>query len=307
MKDLVSIALFVKVAKHKSFSEAAKRLGVSVSTVSRKVSQLEQSLGVRLIERSTRRLRLTHVGESYYELCQLGIEEFESASLMVNNCQVEADGILRLSVPPSLDKCLVIPLVSQFQEKYPKVRIRIWSSDQKLNLIDDGIDLALRVGKLKDSNLVARKLLDYRHILVASPGYLKKSGYPEVPTDLNEHRLISFTEWYGDTNWTFTRGSVSEVHTVSEDLALNDYIGLQMSAEADNGITELPSIICHNSLSKGTLVEVLPEWKFSPFRSTQTVTLSAVYPSKRHLSSLVRLFKDFCVDNINDILKLEAV
>ncbi|MFK5947310.1 MAG: LysR substrate-binding domain-containing protein [Methylococcales bacterium] len=303
MKDLFSIALFVKVVQLKSFSEVSRRVGVSVSTVSRKVSQLEESLGARLLERSTRKLRLTQIGQEYFELCQRGINEFEAASLMVNNHQTETEGVLRISVPPSLDKCLVLPLVARFQTQFPKVRIRIWATDRKVNLIEDGVDIALRVGELKDSSLVARKLLKYRHILVASPTYIEKMGMPKYPSELSQHSLLSFTESFGDANWKFMKDGVTEIHKVHERLALNDHVGIQIAAESDLGITEIPSIICGEALHAKRLIEVLPDWQFCAMCHSSHVTLSAVYPCKQNLSRSVRMFKDFCVENINDVVK----
>ena len=299
--DLNSMAMFTKVVEYKSFTEASRRTGIPVSTISRRIALLEKSLNVRLLERSTRKLRLTELGHEYYEHCCRAMQELETANLIIHDRQTEVSGLLRISVPPSLEKCLVIPLVIRFQALYPKARIRIWVTNQKMNLVEDNIDLALRVGGLEDSSLIARKLIEYRHILVASPRYLKKFGAPKHPLELEKHRLICFNDWYGSTTWRFAKGNKKEKLDVKETLSINDFIGAQFAAEADLGITELPSIICNHALQEKKLIEVLPDWHFSPL-SEFKIKLYFVYPSNRNLSRLVKLFKDYCVDQAENIL-----
>ena len=193
------------------------------------------------------------------------------------------------------------PLLAGFQTRYPQARIRVWINPQKLDLIADGIDIALRVGDLRDSTLIARRLLLYRHVLVASREYLKRAGIPDTPSDLHQHRLIAFCNRYDDIVWHFRRNEKAEKITLVESLSMNDFTGIQLAAEAHQGITEIPAIICADALSRGDLLEVLPEWSFSPFNTPQ-VALYAVYPSNRHLPQLVRLFKDYCVENIHKIV-----
>ncbi len=291
--DLNAMALFVKVAEHKSFSAASRRLGVPISTVSRKVSELEKTLGVRLLERSTRQLRLTELGQAYYVYCRRGLEEIETGTLMLNERQAEIAGTLRLSVPPGLADRLVVPLVSAFQANYPAVTVRIMVTERNVDFIQDAVDLALRVGELKDSSLVARPLIHYRHVLVCAPAYLDRFGAPGHPRDLPGHRMITFGGWFDDVSLKLA--SHGRVYTVRIGgvLALNDYAGILHATEAGQGIAEIPSIICGEALHNGRLVEVMPDWRFP------VTTLSAVYPGSRNLSRIVRLFKDFCVERID--------
>ncbi len=172
MIDRNAMALFVKVVENHSFSKTAQRENVPVSTVSRKISELEKALGVRLLERSTRQLRMTEVGQDYYDRCRRGLEEFEAANLLITDRQSEVSGTLRISVPPNISDVMVAPLIAGFQALYPNVVFRVLVTDRHVHLIEDGIDLAMRVGELDDSNLVARRLIRYRHLLVASPEYL---------------------------------------------------------------------------------------------------------------------------------------
>lgn len=291
--DLNATALFVKVVEHKSFTAASRRLGVPISTVSRKVSELEKTLGVRLLERSTRQLRLTELGQEYYAYCRRGLEEIETGTLMLNERQTEIAGTLRLSVPPGLADRLVVPLVSAFQVVYPAVTVRIMITERNVDFIQDAVDLALRVGELKDSSLVARPLIRYRHVLVSTPEYLDTFGMPEHPRDLPAYRMITFSGWFDDVSLKLVRNS--SVYTVKVEgvLALNDYAGVLCATEAGQGIAEIPSIICGEALRDGRLVEVMPDWRFP------STSLSAVYPSNRNLSRIVRVFKDYCIERVD--------
>ncbi len=296
MIDQNAMALYVKVVENKSFSRAARREGVPVSTINRKISQLEKALGVRLLERSTRQLRMTEIGQDYYQRCRRGLEEFETANLMVKDQQAEVSGRLRLSVPPSLSDVVFIPLIEAFQVLYPNAIVNCLVTDRHVNHIEDGIDISLRVGDLKDSSLVARPLLRYRSVLVASPGYLKRAGAPSHPNELPLHALVAFSRWEAAVTWVLENNGEAYKVNVQPRIAMNDFTGVQSAAVNGLGISEIPSIVCGQKLQDGSLVEVIPDWQFSP------VTLSAVYPSNRNLSRLVRLFKDFCVEHIEALV-----
>jgi len=296
MIDRNAMALYVKVVENNSFSRAAEREGIPVSTISRKISELEKALGVRLLERSTRRLRMTEIGQDYYERCRRGLEEFETANLMVKDQQAQVSGRLRLSVPPSISDVLVIPLIEDFQALYPNAIVNCLVTDRHVNHIEDGIDISLRVGDLKDSSLVARRLLRYRSVLVASPGYLERAGAPSHPNELPLHALVAFSRWDPAVTWLLENNGETHKVTVQPRIAINDYAGVQSAVINGLGISEIPSIVCGPGIRDGRLVEIMPEWQFSP------VTLSAVYPSNRNLSRLVRLFKDFCVERIEALL-----
>ncbi len=294
--DRNAMALFVKVVENHSFSKTAQRENVPVSTVSRKISELEKTLGVRLLERSTRQLRVTEMGQAYYERCRRGVEEFEAANLLINDRQSEVSGTLRLSVPPNLSGVLVVPLVTGFQALYPNVVVRVLVTDRYVHLIEDGIDLALRVGELDDSNLVARRLLRYRHLLVASPNYLKKTGHPQHPQELYDHPLIAFSLWFEETAWSLSNGKKREKVLVKSRLSINDFNGVQQAVLDGLGIGELPSILCGKLLETGQLVEVMSDWHF------ESVSLSAVYSTRVNLARVVCLFKDFCVEHIDELV-----
>lgn len=292
--DLNAMALFVRVVENKSFSEAAKRVGIPISTVSRKVSELEKSLGIRLLERTTRKLRLTEIGKDYYEYCRRGLEEFEAGTLMINDKQSEVSGTLRFSAPPNLAEVLIAPMVCAFQAKYPRVKIKTFITERNLDLIEDGVDITLRVGDLDDSNLIAREIIQYRHLLVSTNKYLASATSLQHPKDLENHRLITFGAWHEQTVWKlYNRGRTQKIK-VNEILNINDYTGILYAIEKNQGIAEIPSIICNSHIKSGRIVEVLPNWNLP------NTKLSVVYPSNQNVSRIVRLFIDFCVQHVEE-------
>jgi len=293
MVDLNATALFVRVSEFRSFSEASKRLGIPISTVSRKISELEKSLGVRLLERSTRHFRITELGEEYYHYCRRGLEEIEAGELALNDRQTEVSGTLRLSIPPNLADVLVAPLITSFQKTYPKSLFKVMVTDRYVDLIEDNVDIAMRVGLLDDSSLIARRLLTYRHILVASPDYIKLHGQPEHPDDLLEHRIITFSGWQEKVFWELKKDNTVMKIPIESSLSINEITGIQYVVENNQGIAEIPAMICSEAIRQGKLVEIMTDWKLSP------TVLSFIYPSKRNTSKLVCLFMDYCIENIN--------
>jgi DNA-binding transcriptional LysR family regulator len=228
MTDLNSLALFAKIVEAGSFSEAARRLKMPISTVSRRIAELEDQLGVRLLERSTRNLRLTELGAEVLEHAVRSAELNEAVESVVSNRLSDVSGTLKLSAPPSVSDTLLTPLVTAFQASYPNVRVQILVTERLVDLIAEGVDLAFRLGALKDSCLVARRVLTYRHQLVASPSYLKARKPPKGPQDLLDHRLLTFSHWKPENSWTFVHknGMDKETLTFQPHLSMNDYTGL---------------------------------------------------------------------------------
>ena len=289
MVDLNSLAVFAKVVEANSFSEAARRLKMPISTVSRRIAELEDQLGVRLLERSTRSLRLTELGAEVLEQAVRSAELGESVESIVSNRLSDVSGTLRLSAPPSISDTLLTPLVTAFQASYPNVRIQILVTDRFVDHIAEGVDMVFRLGALRDSSLIARRLLTYRHQLVASPDYLKGCRPPEKPKDLLDHRLLSFSHWKPDSSWTFIHrnGKDRETLTFQPCLAMNDFAGLAPALLAGGGIGELPPVVQPELVREGRLVEVMPDWRF------RTFDLSLVHLGNRHISKPCRLFKEF--------------
>lgn len=291
MADLDALVIFAKVAEAKSFSEAARGLKMPVSTVSRRVADLEGQLGVRLLERSSRSLRLTDIGVEFLDHARRTAEISQAVEALASNKLSTVSGQLNLSAPPSIAETLLVPLITAFQAAYPEVYVHVFVTDRYVDHVSEGIDLVFRRGDLKDSSLVARKLLTYRHQLVASPAYLSSRDMPRIPQDLLKHRLLGFSDRRPHSAWTL-RSRAGEVETVSFSpyMSMNDYAGLAAALLAGKGIGDLPPLVRPDLMLNGALVEVMPDWRF------RASDLSLVHLGNRHLSRPVRVFKEFAAD-----------
>jgi DNA-binding transcriptional LysR family regulator len=292
MPDLNSLIVFAQVVEANGFSRAARRLKMPTSTVSRRIAELEQELGVRLIERSTRSLRLTDVGSEVLEHAQRSAEISEAIGNIASNHLSKVSGNLRIAAPPSISDSLLAPIVVAFQSSYPEVCIQILITERIVDQIAEGVDLAFRVGELEDSSLVARRILSYRHQLVSSPDYLENYKPPKTPQELLGHRLLAFSFWRPENKWHFihANGKDSESITFKPYLAINEYDGLATALLAGTGIGDLPPIVQPELLRSGRLVEVMPKWHFRMFH------LSLCHLKNRYVPRPVRVFKDFAAN-----------
>jgi DNA-binding transcriptional LysR family regulator len=288
MADLNALVIFAKVVEANSFSEAARRLNMPVSSVSRRIADLEKLLGLSLLERSTRGLRLTEIGAGLLDYARRGAELSDAVDHIVSDQLSEVSGLLRLSAPPSISDTLVSPLVGAFQAAHPKVRVQILITNRFVDHIAEDVDLVFRVGALRDSSLVARTILTYRDQLVASPAYLKQRGTPAHPRDLHGHRLLTFAHWRPENRWAFVHlnGHDRETLTFTPYLSMNDYVGLAAALLAGTGIGELPPVVRPDLLRDGRLLEIMPKWRFRAF------PLSLVHPGTRHVPRAVRAFTE---------------
>jgi DNA-binding transcriptional LysR family regulator len=223
-----------------------------------------------------------------------GAELSEAIENIVSNRITSVVGTLRLSAPPSLSDTLVAPLVTAFQASYPNVRIHILITERHVDHIVEGVDLVFRRRGLKDSSLVVRKLLHYRHQLVASPDYLKSCKPPQRPHDLLEHRLLTFSYWRPESSWSFAHvnGVDKESVTFEPSLAMNDFAGLVPALLAGAGIGELPPVVRRDLVRQGQLIEVMPDWHLP------TLEFSLVHLGNRHISKPCRLFKEFATQMV---------
>ena len=289
MRDLNALSIFAKVVEAKSFSAAARRLKMPISTVSRRIAELEDQLGVRLLERSTRCLRLTEVGAEVLEHARHSAELCEAVDSIISNSLSEVSGTLRLCTPPSISESLIIPVVSAFQASYPNVRVQVRLTERIVHNIAEDVDLAFKVGVFMDPSLVARKLLSYRHQVVASPAYLAKREPPKAPGDLLAHRLLAFSFWQTEYSWSFVHANGQDKKTIEFQpcIAMNDYASLAGALLAGSGIGELPPIVQPDLVRQGLLVEVMPNWHFPVF------DLTLAHPRTGHIPRQVRVFKEF--------------
>lgn len=294
MKDLNSLAIFAKVVESKSYSAAARRLKMSISTVSRRIVELEYQLGVRLLDRSTRNLRVTEVGAELLEHARHSAVLCEAVDDVISNRLSEVSGTLRLAAPPSISDSLLVPVLGAFRASYPNVRVHVHITERIVDHIADDVDLAFKVGTVTDPSLSARTLLTYRHQVVASPGYLAMCEGPRNPQELLGHRLLAFSLWKPGYSWSFVDSNSHGRETVTFEphMAMNDYAGLAVALLASAGIGELPPIVRPELMRERLLVEVMPHWHLPSF------DLTIAHLRNGHLPRHVRVFKEFATQMV---------
>lgn len=288
MQNLTDIAIFVKVVELSSFTAAAEVLEMSQPVVSKAVTRLEEKLGARLLNRTTRRLSLTEAGSELFSRSVRALEEIENAELEVARFQTEPRGTLRISAPMSFSILHLGAAIQPFLERYPGVTVELILDDRQVDLVEEGFDVAIRIARLEDSNLVARKITPCRQVLCASPGYLAKHGTPERPEDLLEHNCIVYSLMSNAREWRLT-DPAGEEHVVPIKGSLHSNNGLVNRAAALSavGIVMLPTFYLGEQLRSGELKPIL--CKFSP----PQLAVYAVYPERRNLTPKVRAFVDF--------------
>ncbi|HEJ3361947.1 TPA: LysR family transcriptional regulator [Pseudomonas aeruginosa] len=281
--DLNAVEIFVCVVQMGSLSSAAQRLNVPLPTVSRKMRELEQQLSVQLLERSVRGTRLTDAGTRLYEHASRGIEALEDAKNAVLSSQSELKGYLRLSLPPSFEPWWEV--IDAFQIQYPGIRVFIYSTERRVDLTVDGIDVALRVGNIEHESLVARKLLAYRHMLVASRTLIDRLGMPKRVDDLHGYPCATWVQ-NSYTNATWKLGD--SIFRPDPVLSTNDYAHLRFKVLEGSVVAELPPFMVRDHLQSGQMEAILPAFPLP----TQEINL--LYPSHRHPSAIVRAYLMFC-------------
>jgi len=295
MHDLSAMAVFAAIVEAEGFSQAAERLGVSKSSVSKQLARLEERLGARLVNRTTRQLSLTEAGEVYYGYCARILEEADTAEAAVAKLQGAPRGRLRVNAPMSFGTLHLAPAVSAFLCEYPEITIELELTDSFVDLVDSGIDVAIRISQLKDSSLIARRIAPARGVLTASPDYLSKHGTPKHPRDLARHRCLIYTNAPQHMTWSF-EGPEGPVHVpVDGPLHSNNGEVLREAAIAGAGILRDPNFISYTAIRSGKLVPVLADYP----RQGQP-EIAAVYPHRRHLSPKVRAFVDYIAGYFGD-------
>ncbi|MBY4677110.1 LysR family transcriptional regulator [Marinobacterium arenosum] len=288
--NLNDLRLFIRVVETSSFTAAADSLGLQKSTISRRIAQLEDSLGVRLLQRSTRKLQLTDEGMELYNRCRPLIDELEQTQEQVAATNAEPRGRLKLTMPPELGVFIMNGVVGSFLKRFPKVEVDVELSTRLVDLIEDGIDLAIRVGKLTDSTLVARKLAELDMGLYASPAYLASHGVPKTPDDLAEHNCM--TVHRTANTWQFETWRDGEPVPVQGRLHANSINFLREILLQDMGIARMPRQYCAEMVEQGLLQPVLEAYHLPP------IEIHALYPSRRHLNPRVRLFIDHMLESL---------
>jgi DNA-binding transcriptional LysR family regulator len=296
MDRLRAMETFTRVVRAGSFSAAAQQLRVSRTIVSKHVSQLENLLGVRLLNRTTRRVSLTESGMAYFEFCSRIINDVEEAELSVTKLHKEPRGALKVLAPKSFGLLHVAPAVCVFSKRYPDIKVSIVLSDNFVDLMDNGFDLAVKVGELEDSSLVARRLGTTRLVPCATPAYLAARGVPKTPLDLAQHNCLSHINQVRDQTWHFGGADGPLAVKINGGPSANSVLFLRDMALADLGIALLPEINIHEDIQNGRLVPLLKEYGTAEF------PFHVVYPHNRHLATKVRTFVDCLVEHFKDVV-----
>lgn len=289
--SLYEMSVFSRVVAAGSLSAAARDLGISTAGVSRRLAALEARLGVRLLNRTTRRVSLTDEGAIYHEACTRILAEIEEADAAASSRLVEPEGALKVALPASFGHLHIAPLVPHFAARFPKVRLALSLSDRTVNVIEEGFDLAIRISELEDSSLAARKLAPNRRVVCASPAYLARHGVPRRPEDLQNHNCVITQDFH--MTWEYRdpvgkRGSVR----VSGNYSCDNWEVLREWALAGLGIALKSTWDVRRQLEEGSLVALLPGYDFS-----SEVAIYAVYPHRRYLPAKTRVFIDFLAES----------
>jgi DNA-binding transcriptional LysR family regulator len=290
MDKLTGMAVFARVVEAQSFTAAAGQLGMSRSAVSKTIAGLEDRLGARLLNRTTRRLALTEVGRAFYERAARIVAEAEEAELAVTRLQATPRGTLRINAPVSFGTAHLAPALIDFMKRYPELKVDIGLADRMVDLIEEGYDLAVRIGALPDSSLIARRIADNHMVVCAAPSYWRRHGRPSEPQDLAHHACLTYAYQRSPNQWPFKGPAGRFTVAVDGPLRANNGDLSLAAALAGLGVVALPCFLCGADLAAGRLEPVLCDWMPPPGG------IHAVYPHGRHLSAKVRAFIDFLVE-----------
>jgi len=290
----VELSALVRTVDRGSQAAAARELGLTPAMVGRYIQGLEDRLGTRLLNRTTARQSLTEAGAAFYARASAILEQLEEADTVASDRQAEPRGTLRVNAPMSFGTRHLAATVAGFCDRYPGVRVELVLNDRVVDLIEEGYDVAVRIGRLADSGLVARRLATCRLVVCASPGYLARHGQPGAPADLRGHNCLLYAYTDQDGAWLFHGRDGEEEIRLSGNLVANNGDALLAAALASQGVILQPTFIAADALRGGQLVRLLPDWRLADLH------VYAVYPSARHLSPKVRSFVDFLAGRYRD-------
>lgn len=300
MDRLETMDIFVRIVEAGSFSAVARDLGTTQPTISKQMTALETRLKTRLLNRSTRSLSVTESGTAYYERCKRILEEVKAAEGALGRLQSSLTGTLHVNGSIALGQLFLTPLLLDFQRSYPELTVELTLNDRYIDLVEEGVDVAVRLGRLADSNLVARRLGSTRRVLVATPEYLDQVGIPQVPADLERHNCLLYAYLSTGNEWTF-RGPQSDLRVhVHGNFKANNGHSIREALLAGAGVALMPDWLVHEEVKNGKLMTLLPQ--FAP----PSLEVNAVYPSGRHVSAKLRTFIDFLQERFKAIPAFSA-
>ena len=294
MQNLNRMMIFYHVVDSGSFTDAAKVLKMAKSAVSRHITLLESEVGARLLNRTTRQISLTKVGQIYYQSCQRIVEETQFMQNEISVLQNQPVGSLKIAATNSIGNIYIAPLIVEFMRLYPNINVDLRLQDQVIDMVEEGVDVSIRVGWLKDSNLVAKKVTDSRMVLTASPAYIKQYSPIVTPKDLENHHWITFSLLPNPTEWAFKQKKLAETISVKGNIKTNNAEAVRTILLAGGGLSVLSYLMVAEDIREGRLVELLPNYDLG------SAGVYLVYQDRPHKQLKIQLFNDF----MNKHLKL---
>jgi LysR family transcriptional regulator for bpeEF and oprC len=293
MDRLDAIRLFIRVIERGSFSAAAREAGTGQSVVSKQIAALEAQLGAQLLLRTSRSLRMTETGQRFYESALRLVDDYAALEALARQGQSAPSGLVRIAVAPVFGRLYIVPNLPDFFERFPGIRVEMFVSDRYVNMIEEGIDLAVRHGDLADSAMTARRLATSPFVTVATPIYLERHGIPAAPADLARHACIVFTGREEIRPWSYRGGDGAKIlHHPGGNFRTNDGEQIRAAVLSHLGIANLPAWLVMPELSSGALRTVLQDDEM------ETTAISAIYPSRRGLTTKVRILVDFLAETL---------
>jgi DNA-binding transcriptional LysR family regulator len=292
MDRMTSIGTFVKIAETGGFASAARKLGVSPSTVTTQIQDLEDRLGVRLLNRSTRKVSLTEIGKAYYERCMHILADMDEADSAVHAMHANPSGVLRLNVSISIP-FFVAPVIAEFTSLYPDVSVSMTMSDRMVDLVEESIDLAITTMPVPSSNLVMRRIGSFRLLVCGSPDYFARHGVPHDLDDLKNHNCMKYTFSSWGSEWRFKLPEGHRAIHVTGNMEANSVNALRLAAGFGQGLILMPDFLVRGDIKSGKLVSVLNEY------ACPELAINAVYPHRQHLATNVRSFLDLATKHFH--------
>jgi DNA-binding transcriptional LysR family regulator len=292
MDKLNCMRTFVSVVESGSFSESARRSGVSKALVSKQIGQLEESLGARLLHRTTRQVSPTSSGQAYFEQCKPLLKELDELDSFLQTTNDAIKGEIRLAAPTTYAEMHLIPIISLYAQQNPEISIKLDLTDRFVNLVEERIDLAIRIGDLEESSLVSRKIGEIRMLLCASPDYLQQHGGADSVESLANHSCVQDTNYPAGNHWSLVANGTTESVVIRDHISVNNARAACDLVIAGNGIGYLPSFVAESKIRQGKLIQVLPDY------SSQAIGIYAVYLHRKHLSPKVRRLIDLFIEKL---------
>lgn len=294
MDNFATIPFFIAVVETGSFSGAAKKLSITKSAVSKRISQFEDDLGIRLLNRTTRKLSLTEAGVKYYEYVRAASQLAKEGEDAISRMQDQAQGLLRITVPMVFGRLHVAPLMPKFLQENPQIEVHMSMDDRMVDLVGEGFDMGIRIGQLSDSSLIARPLSPCSSVLCASPQYLRQHGEPQTLEDLQQHNCLFYSYFRGGAAWSFTGPNGPERFIPRGNYQVNNSEVLYEALLAGMGVCQMPKFIVGPALADGRLVPLLPDYHL-PLHN-----VFAVYPQRRFMPEKMRLLLEFFAQQFNE-------